>query len=68
MKRHREKGLKNKAFLQITVLIAATMILILGIFYTVFRQRAVREQISYSQKNLNNMGAVSYTHLRAHET
>ncbi len=63
MKRHREKGLKNKAFLQITVLIAATMILILGIFYTVFRQRAVREQISYSQKNLNNMGEYIGTYI-----
>ena len=63
MKRHREKGLKNKAFLQITVLIAATMILILGSFYTVFRQRAVREQISYSQKNLNNMGEYIGTYI-----
>ena len=63
MKRHREKGLKNKAFLQITVLIAVTMLLILGIFYTVFRQRAVREQISYSQKTLNNMGEYIGTYI-----
>lgn len=63
MKRQREKGLKNKAFLQITVLIVVTMLLVLGIFYTVFRQRAVREQISYSQKNLNNMGEYIGTYI-----
>ena len=63
MKRHREKGLKNKAFLQITVLIAVTMLLVLGIFYAVFRQRAVKEQISYSQKNLNNMGEYIGTYI-----
>ena len=63
MKGQREKGLKNKAFLQITVLIAVTMLLILGIFYTVFRQRAVREQISYSQKTLNNMGEYIGTYI-----
>lgn len=63
MRKKREKGLKNKAFCQITVLIVITMLLVLGIFYTVFRQRAVKEQISYSQKSLKNMGEYIGTYI-----
>lgn len=63
MKIKKQKGLKNRALQQITALIVITMILTVGLFYVTFRTRAVNEQISYSEKNLNNVSAYLDTYI-----
>lgn len=52
----KEKGLKNRALSQITALIVITMIVVVGVFYFIFRSKAVNDQITYSERILLNAG------------
>lgn len=56
MKDKKEKGLKNRALCQITALIVITMIVVVGVFYFIFRSKAVNDQITYSERILLNAG------------
>lgn len=56
MKEKKEKGLKNRALCQITSLIVITMIVVVGVFYLIFRSKAVNDQITYSERILLNAG------------
>lgn len=56
MKEKKEKGLKNRALCQITALIVITMIVVVGVFYFIFRSKAVNDQITYSERILLNAG------------
>ena len=53
----KKNGLKNKTLRRVTVPIVCTMIIVVLLFYGVFRTRTLREQAVYEEESLNNVEA-----------
>lgn len=63
MEKHKKTSLKTSAMKQTAMLIIVTMCIMVVVFYSIFRSRAISERGNYEEENLTNMEGYLDTYL-----